>query len=660
MSFFTIELLSDLCYSNGEGFGSVIDTDIAFDKYGIPVIKGKSLKGCLRDCAVELSYIDDSIETEQLFGKAGDDKSGALKIYDAHPVNYNEILKDLDGKEYNTEQILSCYTYVRTQTAIGPDGTAKPESLRSTRVLKKGLTFLCEYECDDKYAGLFENCLAVLRRIGLHRNRGLGEIKCSKIEDSRVEYHSVVETKNGVEKDKNEIKDGKCYLTYKIETCSALIPSKEYQDFRYINASSMLGYVFEKFGTEEADKMLGNGLKITNAYISDGIEPYFPNPAFLAKQKTASFDDEKKMPLFVFDTKECNEANPPALAWKGNNVSIDRSKTISLDTEINYHHKLDDENPGQISGKNFYQLESVSAGQIFMGKIYGKQEDLERIYNELSKDSNVSFGYFRSTGYGQCRLTLTKSESKEQKINTDKIAVWLHSPAIIYDENLMPCAKPDVFKEYISEKFSVKNELFRYLRFTEIGGYNVSWQMHKQTTQVYDGGTVFVYELNEPIEIESNGFIGERTFEGFGEYSVIDYNTIEGSFEISKAKSECASEYPEYKFKDTNEDINRWKLPSEIIDRKQHDEEIVTLAISNYKKLPEINSTQVGRLLLMIDESKKYMGLKKSVDSIKREKQKEVSQKWIKLPDGVNENEYKRYLTALLTQKKYELRGKDE
>lgn len=44
-----IELLSDMCVSDGGIYNSAIDTDICYDEYGFPYIPAKRLKGCLRN-----------------------------------------------------------------------------------------------------------------------------------------------------------------------------------------------------------------------------------------------------------------------------------------------------------------------------------------------------------------------------------------------------------------------------------------------------------------------------------------------------------------------------------------------------------------------------------------------------------------------------------
>ena len=94
---FLIELKSDICVSNGESFGSTIDTDISCDKFGLPVIKAKNLKGCLREISEELEDIKavDEGFTDKVFGVPGDELPSIFQIQNAHPVNYTELINDI-------------------------------------------------------------------------------------------------------------------------------------------------------------------------------------------------------------------------------------------------------------------------------------------------------------------------------------------------------------------------------------------------------------------------------------------------------------------------------------------------------------------------------------------------------------------------------------
>ena len=70
-----IELLSDMCVSDGGIYNSAIDTDICYDEYGFPYIPAKRLKGCLRECALELKDWGMQIGVQEMFGTQGNDDS---------------------------------------------------------------------------------------------------------------------------------------------------------------------------------------------------------------------------------------------------------------------------------------------------------------------------------------------------------------------------------------------------------------------------------------------------------------------------------------------------------------------------------------------------------------------------------------------------------
>ena len=57
MSRIEITLKSDICPASGDGFSSIIDTDISYNRYGFPVIGGRRLKGCLKEAAESVTQV---------------------------------------------------------------------------------------------------------------------------------------------------------------------------------------------------------------------------------------------------------------------------------------------------------------------------------------------------------------------------------------------------------------------------------------------------------------------------------------------------------------------------------------------------------------------------------------------------------------------------
>ena len=87
-----IQLLSDLCVSDGGVYNSSLDIDICHDEYGFPYIPGRRIKGCLRECALELLDWGKDIPIKKIFGGEGDAK-GAVSIRNAYLENYDELRK---------------------------------------------------------------------------------------------------------------------------------------------------------------------------------------------------------------------------------------------------------------------------------------------------------------------------------------------------------------------------------------------------------------------------------------------------------------------------------------------------------------------------------------------------------------------------------------
>lgn len=193
----TIELLSDNLSGSGEGFGAVIDTDVQYDELGIPFISSKRIKGALRNSLYDFlempvikqqlnikSDADREVILDSVFGKVGSVQPSSFKLSNFYIADYENIKKwfmylikrypDI----YSREKILSTFTNIRRQTRIDENGIAKKHSLRTARVVNKGLRLQANLTYDEKDENLIALACANLRRIGTMRNRGLGEIMC--------------------------------------------------------------------------------------------------------------------------------------------------------------------------------------------------------------------------------------------------------------------------------------------------------------------------------------------------------------------------------------------------------------------------------------------------------------------------------------------------
>lgn len=183
----SITLMSDTLIGNAEGYGANIDKDSVFDDAGLPFIPGKRVKGVIREQAEVYNKFavkkDDFVVN--LFGKAGQTDKSIERLtvsnffLDDYQSNRNAILALARKEVLSKSEVQEFFTTIRMMTRIYDDGIASDNSLRTFRVLKRGLVFRGEIEFDSELLPHIENIISLTRRIGSSRNRGLGHIKCT-------------------------------------------------------------------------------------------------------------------------------------------------------------------------------------------------------------------------------------------------------------------------------------------------------------------------------------------------------------------------------------------------------------------------------------------------------------------------------------------------
>jgi len=205
MKQYHLEILfkSQTIAASGEGLGAVIDTDIVFDHLGLPYIPAKRIKGCLKDAALDiedmfkLADVQFDLDLNKTFGYEGSKAGATVYFSNLNIENYDNTkqwlsyLKQKKNKGYESilsrEVILKTFTHIRRQTAVGSDGVAKKHSLRTARVIKKGVIFTGNINIDSESMSELEEktvlntlilACSVFRHMGTSRTRGFGEIAC--------------------------------------------------------------------------------------------------------------------------------------------------------------------------------------------------------------------------------------------------------------------------------------------------------------------------------------------------------------------------------------------------------------------------------------------------------------------------------------------------
>ena len=189
-----IELLSPTLAGSGLGFGAAIDTDIVFDDLGIPFIPAKRIKGCLRDSIMEILDLfstaeigTDKIDVKKTFGETGKEKSAHVYFSNFYIPNYekNRMWLRYFSDKYSVfishNRVIGNFTEIYQQTKIDENGVADEHSLRTIRVLKKGLRFIGQTYIEINEESVLNTLLLAshnFKHMGTKRNRGYGEISC--------------------------------------------------------------------------------------------------------------------------------------------------------------------------------------------------------------------------------------------------------------------------------------------------------------------------------------------------------------------------------------------------------------------------------------------------------------------------------------------------
>lgn len=189
-----IILESAATFGRGDGVPGLVDQEIEHDRYGFPYLRGRTLKGLLRESAYDVTYalqLQGQSEWAEvhawLFGQPGRglDEQGVLHIGDAclpEALRAWVLAENARKPErFTAQDVLFSLTGVRHQTAINPAGAPEYGSLRSMRVLLRGvileapLTF--DLPPEEEHLALLAAATLAFRNAGTSRNRGRGHLK---------------------------------------------------------------------------------------------------------------------------------------------------------------------------------------------------------------------------------------------------------------------------------------------------------------------------------------------------------------------------------------------------------------------------------------------------------------------------------------------------
>jgi hypothetical protein len=192
-------LLSDATFGRGEGLAGLVDQEVDHDRYGLPYLRGRTLKGLLNEECANVLYAlrqqgADLVRWEnaaqRLLGGPGSTLSddAHLRVDPARlPADLRRAVRQaLDAREVVLcpVDVLDSLTSIRRQTAVDEEtGVPDEGTLRAMRVVLRQTPFEARLafphgtEQDD--LSLLGACVLVLRRAGTGRNRGRGRLRAT-------------------------------------------------------------------------------------------------------------------------------------------------------------------------------------------------------------------------------------------------------------------------------------------------------------------------------------------------------------------------------------------------------------------------------------------------------------------------------------------------
>lgn len=523
-----IELKSDLCAYSGEVYNTSVDTDVVYDTYGFPYIPAKRIKGCIREAALELKDLGLLTHYDEIFGVKGNTPS-IFSLSNAKLQNYDSLVNTIKRyKQFDVcepQKVLQLYTYTRTQTTIDSEtGSAKENSLRTIRVVRKGLVFEADLDFRKKaYLEEFTNAVSIVKHMGVSRTRGLGLVNMRVVKTKDNTYPHVLF-------DKTKIQDNNC-ISYTITLKSPMIckssMGNQAKTEEYIAGSKVLGLIAGAMPRQEYQSIMDH-IIVSNAYIAYKGNRTYPGRCSLQKLKNQVYENGR---MILKDMMHMEGSNPVQIDTSvqrtpANIAYITQENVVqSVDTEISYHHQRPENKAigrATESGGSFYQLASISEGQTFKGNIYADKETANKVLRAVSSLNQVRMGYGKNSEFGQVDFVLDSvSENTEKTVKMHEFNVMLVSDVILYNEGGMLVADVKALGEYLNEYFHVNDIIIEksFVSYATIGGFNVTWGCKKQIFTALSKGSVIRFKSATGIDValDKSYFIGERISEGYGE-----------------------------------------------------------------------------------------------------------------------------------------------
>lgn len=582
----TLELLSDACFGAGVSQNGLVNNEVLLDSDGYPYLLGKTFKGVLRESIDNIMYLalseNENKKIDKWFGKknAGEthiegiskrinDNQGELYISNFELTDdikipleniidrYTNLIK-LDKsipknkrkpyiKLYRENVALCSIMGLESSTRISDKGTAKDGSLRTMRVLKKGIKFKAQLNVKEELSKddeeLLKQCLNSITSIGINKTRGKGRVKVSLEKSTKVSLTEFTATKQENEADNN-------FLLYKFKLLQPvkIVSSGSSYDAedtqKHINGSTIRGAVLNRFIKglkEEIILEVLEKIKFYNAYplIDNNYSIPTPNIFRISKRDdkvnksneytkfTGTEDNDNFMftTVFekndsIFEEKSRNKkysAGEFCYECKGEDTLI----AFDVKTKEYFHHTHGNDR------ENLFRYKAISENQeyygiIDMSKFEGNNNSTKKVKEGIEKLDYLWLGGSKNSGYGKVVIKEKKYFKNLEEaysnmgLSQDEKAHYCYSDLQIKDDN------------EINDETGMINFESSSIDTGISSGYNSYWGSRTPSKIIIKKGSVISNEDFERLKLKDK-------LENFQEgYGLLLKNSFENINKIAK------------------------------------------------------------------------------------------------------------------------------
>ena len=524
----TVTLLSNLCAGNGESLGNRVDTDVIMDKYGMPLIPARRLKGVLRESADLLAQNAYQLKSgtavtremvDALFGTP--EKQGLLVISDAVLPDYaakKALLNQLGQKdEADAQNVTAAYTTILGQTRM-ENGMAAEGSLRYTRVVRGWLpdlvtrtSFEAEIQTlDQDDYDLLEAACKITRHIGTHRARGLGLVRMTLAPDAGQQKTLTLP----------KVTADTVTWEYQVRLDSDMVLDNGSGNVTAPSARTVIGAMcgtWLKMGHQADavfDDLFQNGKTCWSALtpVINGLRSEPASLMYVYLKYAAKYASTYQL------TEEEKKQKQKTLEglWMASNGKDAWIAETPVGTA--YHHRH--EHSGVEA--QLYTQNTLPSGLLYSGTVTFPKELAEEV-GTLLKNVTFRFGRSRSAQYAKCSVVNVADASGMQ----DQVSVKAGEPVyvtltanLLPVEDGLPTPRPEVARQLLAEKLGLPVELPADLKdMTEtatIGGYQAMWHLFKPQQPIIAAGSVFCFRADRDMKLDRFFQVGGSKQEGFG------------------------------------------------------------------------------------------------------------------------------------------------